>query len=166
MAGIYQLEIKESVKDLKQLLRQQKIVSSKERIQLLYLLKTQQAKTVEDAARLLGRHRITLQKWLRRYRDSGLDGLLESKTRFGRPRAIPTWAEVALLKRLQERQGFDGYQEICDWLETHLGIKAKYKTVHQLVHYRLQSSPKIPRPVSNEQSKERTVAFKKTLVRT
>ncbi|MBD1845750.1 IS630 family transposase, partial [Cyanobacteria bacterium FACHB-63] len=38
-----------------------------------------------------------------------------------------------------ESQGFDGYQGICDWLETELGIEAAYKTVHQLVHYRLQS---------------------------
>lgn len=166
MAGVYKLEIKESVDDLKQLLRQQKIVSSKERIQLLYLLKTQQAKTVQDASGLLGRHRVTLQEWLRRYRDSGLDGLLESKTRSGRPRAIPGWAEIALQKRLQEPQGFDGYQEICDWLETQLGIEAKYKTVHQLVHYRLQSSPKIPRPVSVEQPSERMETYKKTLVRT
>lgn len=165
MAGIYKLEIQESVEVLKQLLRQQKIASSKERIQLLYLLKTQQAKTVQDAAKLLGRHRVTLQEWLRRYRDSGLEGLLESKTRSGRPRAIPRWAEVALLKRLQECQGFNGYQEICDWLETQLGITAKYKTVHQLVHYQLQSSPKIPRPVSVEQSPERKEAFKKTSVR-
>lgn len=146
MAGVYKLEIKESVDDLKQLLRQQKIASSKERIQLLYLLKTQQAKTVQDASGLLGRHRVTLQEWLRRYRDSGLDGLLESKTRSGRPRAIPGWAEIALQKRLQEPQGFDGYQEICDWLETQLGIEAKYKTVHQLVHYRLQSGAKDSSP--------------------
>lgn len=151
MAGIYKLEIQESVEDLKQLLRQQKIASSKERIQLLYLLKTQQAGTVEDAAVLLGRHRVTLHKWLRRYRQNGLDGLLEKRTRCGRPRAIPAWAEVALHKRLHEEQGFDSYQEICNWLETQLGILAKYKTVHQLVHYRLQSSPKVPRPVSNEQ---------------
>lgn len=93
---------------------QQKLASSKERIQLLYLLKTQQAKTVQSAAQLLGRHRVTLQEWLRRYREHGLDGLLESKIRSGRPRAIPQWAETALLKRWQERQGFDGYQEVCD----------------------------------------------------
>ncbi len=61
MAGIYKVEIQESLDDLKQLLRQQKVVSSKERIQLLYLLKSG-AKIVEDAARLLGRHRVTLEQ--------------------------------------------------------------------------------------------------------
>jgi predicted transcriptional regulator len=57
MARIYKLEIQESDDDLKQLSRQQKVASSKERIQLLYLFKTQQAKTVQEAARLLGRQR-------------------------------------------------------------------------------------------------------------
>lgn len=162
MAGVYKLDIYESEDDLKQLLRQQKTASDKERIQLLYLLKSGQAKTVQDAARLLGRNRVTLQKWLNRYRIGGLAGLLEKKVRSGRPRVIPTWAEAALQKRLQEPQGFEGYQEICDWLKTQFGIQAAYKTVHQLVHYRLQSSPKVPRPVSVEQSSEAMDAYKKT----
>lgn len=162
MAGIYKLEIKESAEDLKQLLGQQKTAFGQERIQLLYLLKTKQAKTVQNAAALLGRNRVTVHKWLHYYRVGGLVRLLETKKPSGRPRNIPTWAEAALQKRLQEHQGFDGYQAICDWLETQLGIEAKYKTVHKLVHYRLQSSPKIPRPVSSEQSTERMEAYKKT----
>lgn len=162
MAGVYKLEIQESEDDLKQLLRQQKTGSDKERIHLLYLLKSGQVKTVQDAAPILGRNRVTLQKWLNRYRAGGLARMLEKKARSGRPRAIPQWAEAALQKRLQEVQGFDGYQAICDWLETQLGIQATYKTVHQLVHYRLQSSPKVPRPVSVEQSTEAMDAYKKT----
>lgn len=97
-------------------------------------------KTVQDGAAILGRNRVTLQKWLNRYRGGGLAGMLEKKARSGRPRAMPQWAEAALPKRLQEPQGFEGYQGICDWLETQLGIEAADKTVHQLGHYRLQSS--------------------------
>lgn len=166
MAGVYKLEIQEGEDDLKQLLRQQKTAFGKERIQLLYLLKTKQATTVQDAASVLGRNRVTLQEWLRRYREGGLARLLEKKRPSGRPRAIPTWAEAALQRRLQEPQGFDGYQAICDWLETQLGIEAEYKTVHKLAYYRLQSSPKLPRPVSVEQSLKQMEAYKKTSVRT
>jgi hypothetical protein len=56
MAGVYNLEIAESVEDLRQLLRSQKSASDKERIQLLCLLKSEQAQTVQVAATLLGRH--------------------------------------------------------------------------------------------------------------
>ena len=64
-------------------------------------------------------------------------------------------AEKALEKRLKEKEGFDSYGEICEWLEEKLGIEAKYKTVHKLVYYRLKASPKIARPKSLEQSEER-----------
>jgi transposase len=162
MAGIYKLEIQESEADLKALLQAQKTASGKERIHLLYLLKSNQAATVQAAAAILGRHRATLQEWLRSYRQGGVDALLKRKSPSGRPRAIPQWAERALQKRLEEPQGFEGYQAICDWLEHQLGIEAKYKTVHKLVHDRLQSSPKVPRPVSVKQSNESREAYKKT----
>jgi transposase len=162
MAGVYKLEIQESEDELKQLLRSQKTATGKERIHLLYLLKSKQAQTVQDAASILGRHRATVQEWLKHYREGGIEELLKSRPRSGRPRAIPDWAVAALQKRLEEPQGFDGYQSICDWLESQLGIVAEYKTVHQLVHYRLQSSPKVPRPISVEQSSEQLEAYKKT----
>lgn len=116
---------------------------------------------MQEAAALLGRNRVTLQEWLRHYREGGLARLLEKKIPSGRPRAIPEWAEAALSKRLQEPQGFDEYQAICDCLEIQLGVEAESKTVHKLVHYRLQPSPKVPRRVSVEQSSEQMAAYKK-----
>jgi hypothetical protein len=68
MAGVYKLEIQESEAELKQLLGVQRTALGKERVQLLYLLKAKQAKTVQMAAQLLGRHRVTVQEWLSRYR--------------------------------------------------------------------------------------------------
>lgn len=126
------------------------------------LLKTAQAKTVQAAAQLLGRHRVTLQEWLRSYRQGGIEALLETKVPPGRRRSIPAWAEVALAKRLQEVQGFESYGAIREWLLSQLGIEAPYKTVHKLVHYRLASSPKVPRPQSVEQSPQQLEAYKKT----
>ena len=140
----------------------QKTTSAKERIHLLYLLKNKQAQTVQAAASILGRHRATLHEWLKQYRKGGVEALLKSRPRSGRPRAIPQWAVAALQQRLEEPQGFDGYQAICDGLETQLCIVAEYKTVHHLVHYRLHSSAKVPRPVSIKQSAEQLEAYKKT----
>lgn len=162
MAGVYKLEIAESVEDLKQLLRSQTSGSDKERIQLLYLLKSEQAKTVQAAAELLGRHRVTLQEWLRLYRQGGLSGLLSHRPRLGRQHSIPQWAQNALNKRLQQEEGFNSYGEVCQWLENQLGIVSPYKTVHQLVHYRLKAAPQVARPISAEQSPEQVETYKKT----
>ncbi|MEM8723535.1 MAG: helix-turn-helix domain-containing protein [Cyanobacteria bacterium P01_G01_bin.39] len=75
MAGVYRLNIHESEAELKKLLRKEKTGSGKERIQLLYLLKSQKAQTITQAAELLGRHRVTLQDWLAKYRQGGLESL-------------------------------------------------------------------------------------------
>ena len=161
MAGVYKLEIHESAEALKQLLRSQTSAQRKERIQVLYLLQTQQAKTVQAAAELVGRNRVTVQEWLQHYRKGGLEGLLVSKKPTGRPRKLPAWAEQALYKRLQDPEGFESYQAICEWLEQTLGLTVAYKTVHKLVNQRLGGLPKVPRPVSVQQSPEQLEAYKK-----
>jgi transposase len=162
MAGVYRIEIEESLETLKKLLKEQKTGSGKERVQVLYLLKSQKAKTVQEAAALIGRNRVTVQEWLAKYRQGGLENYLKDKLRTGRPRKVPEWAEKALVERLKERKGFESYGEISRWLEEKLGISLNYKTLHQLVHYRLKASPKVARDESVEQSEERLEAFKKT----
>lgn len=163
MAGTYQLQISETEDQLKELLKKEKTGFGKERIQLIYLLKTNQVKTITQASQLLGRHRVTVQDWLAQYRQGGLEAMLKQKPRTGRPRSIPAWAEKALEEKLKSPEGFESYGAICQWLEKTLGIEAHYKTVHRLVNKRLQASPKVARPQSTEQSEERLEAFKKTL---
>jgi len=162
MTGVYKLKIHESVEELKQLLRSQTSAQGKERIQVLYLLQTQQAKTVQAAAALVGRNRVTVQEWLQHYRNSGLEGLLMSRKPTGRPRKLPAWAEQALYKRLQDPEGFESYQAICDWFKHTLGLTVAYKTVHKLVHQRFGGLPKVPRPQSVKQSPEQLEGYKKT----
>lgn len=159
MSGVCRIEIKESVEELKQILGIQKVAILKEKIQLLYWLKTGYTPTVTLAAQLLGRNRSTVQEWLRKYRNQGIKGLLEQKSAPGRPREIPGWAEKALSEALKRPAGFNDYQEIVDWLREKLGINAKYKTVYKLVRYKLKSSPKVPRPQSVEQSKQKVEEF-------
>ena len=60
MAGVYRLEISESEEELKEMLGRQKTGSDKERVQVLYLLKSKQAGTVQAAAQLIGRNRSTV----------------------------------------------------------------------------------------------------------
>ena len=79
MAGVYRLEITESEEKLKEMLGKQKTASDKERLQVLYLLKSKQATTVQAAAELIGRNRSTVQEWLRGYRENGIVGILSHK---------------------------------------------------------------------------------------
>ncbi|MBD1940739.1 helix-turn-helix domain-containing protein [Microcoleus sp. FACHB-68] len=162
MAGVSRLEITETAEELKQILARQKTATGKERVQVLYLLKTGNAPTLSQAAVMIGRHRVTAQKWIQQYQTSPIESLMEQKQSSARPRAIPSCAEKALDQKLQHEQGFNDYQEIVEWLEKSLGIKARYKTAHKLVYYRLKASPRLTRPQSIKQDKAEIEAFKKT----
>ncbi|WP_179047365.1 hypothetical protein [Nostoc sp. TCL26-01] len=54
MAGVTKVKIQESAEELRELLKKQKTVLGKERIQALYLLKIQQVKTIQDLAVVKG----------------------------------------------------------------------------------------------------------------
>lgn len=154
MSGVVKIEIVESEVTLKSLLTQTPSALKKEQLQALYWLKSKKVETVEHIASLLGRHRVTVQRWLRQYRQGGLAGLLQEKKSSGRPRVIPEEAVERLLLELQDSQGFSSYGEVQTWLRAEYGIEAAYRTVHQLVRYRLQAKLKVPRPTSIKQSED------------
>ena len=162
MAGVFKLDITETVDELKTLLGQQKTAFGKERVQALYLLKLKKVKTIQELAQNLGRDRTTVQRWLRRYRQGGVRELLKLQQSWGRKPEIPQWAQRALNKRLHEREGFDSYGEIQDWLERTLGVSVSYKVVHRTVHYKLRGKLKRPRPQSLGDNPIKAEAFKKT----
>ena len=66
----------EAADDLKQMMNAQQKAKLKERLQALYLLKTKQAKTLNDLVKYLGRAKSTIEYWLATYREKGLLGLL------------------------------------------------------------------------------------------
>lgn len=166
MAGITNIEIEESLEELESLLRQESNPRQKERLQALYMIKNQGI-SVCAIAKILGKHRSTVQRWLADYRETGIKMMLEFKTSSGRKKIIPNWAVESLNKQLADPEiGFAGYKEIQQWLGTVLGVEAEYATVHNLVRYHLKAKLKVPRPRNCKQDKEKLEAFKKTLERT
>lgn len=164
MVGVSSVEVKESQDDLAQRLRQAKHDKIKERLQVLYWLKQEQAPSITSLAKAVGKHRGTVQQWLSIYRKQGIDGLLEIKPSPGGVRKIPQWAEDALAKRLEDpEQGFSSYGEVQQWLAETVGIAAEYHAVYQMTRYRLKAKLKVVRPQNSKQNREQREAFKKTL---
>jgi len=151
MAGVRRVVIEEGVEDLKALMRQQTQLGNKERIQLLYLLKSGQAQTITQASDILGRGRATLQRWLVKYQAGGISGLLERHLPPGQECHIPQAAQSELKRRLSSAQGFGSYKEIQTWLEQEYGHIMSYQGVHNHVRYRLGAKLKRPRPQSSQQ---------------
>ncbi len=79
MAGSTRIEIRETTAELEALLQQQSNPNLKERLQVLYLLQLPNAMSVSAIAKVIGRHRGSVQRWLSQDRDNGLTGLLETR---------------------------------------------------------------------------------------
>ena len=110
---------------------------------------------------VLGRSRITVQRWLSKYRQQGMSGLLEAKKSPGRPKVISEEVRLQLRQELADPLGFSSYGEVQLWLKAIMGIEASYKVVHDTVRYQLKSKLKMPRPQSVKQTPAAIEAFKK-----
>ena len=162
MSGVVKIEITESAETLKKLLTNASTPQEKERIKTIYWLKTKTVETVKQIAIMLGRNRVTVQKWLRQYRVGGMNLLLKSKkNQGGRPRAIPLDAVEKLREELKNPEGFSSYGEIQQWLKICFDVDVAYRTVHELVRYQLNAKLKVPRPLHIKQNKEAKENFKK-----
>ncbi|MGL5076046.1 MAG: IS630 family transposase [Waterburya sp.] len=163
MSGILKIEIEETEEILKELLKQQKEGKKRERLQMLYWLKTRQAETVDHLAVLLGYHRTTISRWLTKYRRGGLEKLLEIKKSTGRKKSLKEEIQARIKKELEDPEGFLSYQEIKIWIEAVFEINVCYTTVHKYVRYQLKSKLKVPRPVNVKQNKGAVEKFKSSL---
>lgn len=151
MARPFKIEIHESQQELEKALKHATTASSKERLQMLYWLQSGQVTSRQALAELLGRDQATITRWLKKYKDGGRSGLLSVKHAPGQAPIVSGEALERLKQRFLDPQGFHSYGQIQQWLATELGLNIAYKTVYQLVRYKLRAKLKVPRPRSLKQ---------------
>ena len=117
--------------------------------------------TVQHLAVLLGRGRMTVQRWLKLERVGGLSTLLELRKSPGRPKTISLEVRSHIKEELKDSQGFQSYEEVRRWLLASEGIEASYKVVHEVVRYKLKAKLKAPRPRRIKQNPGVEEDFKK-----
>ena len=161
MGRPFQVEIAESQERLEKTLKQARTASSKERLQMLYWLKSGQVSSRQHLALLLGGNQATISRWLKKYQELGLKSLLEVKSAPGKAGIVRGLALERLQQKLLETPGFSSYGQIQQWIQAELGLTIAYKTVYQLVRYELGAKLKVPRPRSLKQSPQSIPDFKK-----
>jgi transposase len=137
--------IQETPTELQQLLRATRDARHQQRVQALYLLRTQQARTRLQVARLLGVNRNTVGRWLVAYTQGGFPQLLTIAKAPGKPPLLSAAMRQALRERLAQPQGFASDKAIWQWLRQEYGLTIAYKTVHRFVRYTLRAKLKVPR---------------------
>lgn len=162
MARRLVIEIAESAEYLEKSLKQAKSGKQKERLQMLWWLKTGQVSEHQELSHRLGRSPASITRWLSQYRSGGLAQLLEVKTAPGAATKIQGAALDKLKQRLKSTEGFSSYGAIVEWLRQECGLEVKYATVNRFVREKLQAKLKVPRPVSLKQPDGAVEGFKKT----
>jgi transposase len=132
------IEIAETTTELKNLLRLTEFVEVRERIQVIYWIKSDRVKTITAISLLLGKHRTTIFRWLKTYRTQGLKALLTKEKSSGRNKKITPFIEQSLRKKLQGSEKFHSYKEAHLWLKKEHSIEISYPAVYQLIRYRLK----------------------------
>ena len=139
-------EITESVETLKRLLRQAKKKHEVQRLNVLYLLKSGQAKNRLQVAKLLGVDRGSVGTWLAAYETGGLKTLLKRGYAPGRVPILTQAQQDVLRKELENPEGFHSYVQIQDYITETFGVKMNYKAVYAMVHDKWGAKLKVPRP--------------------
>ena len=156
-------EIRESVSELRQLLRTEKKARKKERLQMLYLFRTGQAKTRISAAEILSVHRTTISSWLDAYERGGLGGLLHINTKPNHKLSLPMHVLHTLKRKLRRRRGSNSYKSIQRWLEKRYSLSVPYSTVHGIVRYGLKAKLKVGRKSHVKKNQKEGVAFRENI---
>lgn len=161
MSRPFKIAIAESEEELKKRLQTASSGTQKEKLQMLWWLKSGQVKQQQEIGERLARDTSTVTRWLQKYRTDGLSGLLEIKKAAGAKRKINEQALASLKQELETGKGFNSYGEIAEWLKHQHGLDIEYGTVYGWVRYRLGAKLKVPRPQSQDQDEELISEFKK-----
>lgn len=165
MSRPFHLDITESEAELKKQLQHVRLAIHKEKLQMLWWLKTGQITQQQDIGKRLGRDTSTITRWLQKYRRGGLSELLQVKTAPGNERIIQGEVLADLENALQQPEGFSSYGAIVQWLADKHNLKVEYGTVYATVRQHLGAKLKQPRPQSHQQDEQAVTNFKKTLGR-
>ena len=139
-------KIKETAEELKEMLKTERHSKRQNRLQVLYLIVTKQAKSRTKVAQMLGKNRNTSSDWLSLYENEGLAKFLEIYHPSGAQTKISEEVVEEIKAILGKEKGSRTYKEIHQMVVKKHKIDIHYSNVHHLVRYKLEAKAKVPRP--------------------
>jgi transposase len=163
MGKVFEITIKESVEELKTFHRKEKNLKKKLRLLSLILTKEDQFLRRVDLADYLGVNITTLNKWADKYRDSGMQGMLEMKSGGNRREVVPSSIYKEIEDKLNDSSApLQGYNDAVLWIKQEFGYDLKYHTVRAFMIRNFGTKLKTPRKSHYKKDEVAFEAFKKT----
>jgi len=121
----------------------------------------QGSQTLEQIGSILKRGRATIARWLKAYREGGMEKLLH-RGHGGRKASLSQSDQEVVIDELYSGR-WKRARDIQVWLQEERGIDLKLGGVYYWL-YKLKSSWKVPRPRHKDQDPDEVEAFKKEIV--
>ena len=163
MALKTEIFVKEDVDFLKKRLSLSSNLKIEKRIKCLLLLKTEKHVYRQDLAKDLMITPRTLERWINKYNQGGLDKLLSFERTKKVSSQITPKIHQALEKRLFDSQNcFLSYKDALDWLNVTYDLQMKYGWFREYLKKHFQTKLKVPRKSHVKKNEQEVISFKKT----
>jgi transposase len=151
-----------SVAVLNDAYRNEKDVNIRERILLVRRVRMDKKEAASVSEKEFHRSRWWAYKWLKRFDNTGLEGL-KNKHRSGRPPEVSKETSTGIRRELSKNQSGWMAKEVMNLIYERTGVKYHEVHIYRLLH-KWGFSPKVPRMrFVNAASKEEKGKFRKKL---
>jgi len=158
-----QLVVKETEIELKKLISKQFKRKNKARLKSLLWIKTNKYATRKILSEKLGYHKRTMEKWLAKYNEGGIDNMLLPNYVNRKSRIITPQMHQGLSSRVHDSgNGFSSYVEAQKWVEQEYGVKMNYHWLREYMIKRFKTKIKRPRKSHVKKNEQAITAFLKT----
>ena len=163
MAKAIEIVVKETLSDLKKLLKKQP-EHLRDRVRMLIIIKQgERPMSKHTLAEAVGVNHNSIQKWRKLYQQGGIGRLQE----FKRGGFKPSLIDADTHKRIEERlkspdQAFRSYEELRQWIDENFIPGVKYHMVNKYVKRKFKARLKVARKSHVQKDQQAVEAFKKT----
>ncbi len=156
------IEIKESLKSLKQILKKTKTSKSVIRVQCLIYLKEKRFNSRTAIADTLGVSLSSINRWIKIYESQGIEHLLNMSSGGKRREVITKEIHEKLSQKLQESNNpLLGFNDAVRWVEENFNKQIKYTTLYTYIRKNFGGKLKVPRKSHYKKDPDAVESFKK-----
>lgn len=157
------LEILETENELKKLISKQIKQKNKDRIKSLLYIKSKKCETREELSKLLGYHIRTMERWLAKYKEGGIEMMLIPDMLDRESKIVTPEIHKGLSRRLNDPEiGFSSYVEAQQWVQEEFGVKMTYHWLREYMVNKFKTKIKQPRKSHIKKDNKAVEAFLKT----
>ena len=163
MARQSNIDVKESVEFLNKLYLKERNHRIRTRIKCLILLKESKFKGQLEIAIHLGVDYATVKRWLKQYKEEGLESLIMLKSGGKRRSIINSEVHHSLARKLNDsEEPLLGYWDAVFWVKQKHGLEIKYNTLRTYLIRHFKTKLKSPRKSHYKKDEQAIEAFFKT----